>query len=53
MKIGRSGGGGKEVVVAVEMDTAGELLEARTTFFSTVAVSSHRSTWRMKKVESI
>lgn len=40
-------------MVAVEIEVAGELVEARTTFFSTAAVSSQRSTWRMKKVGSI
>lgn len=50
--MGRSGGGGNDVVVAVEMETAGELDEARTTFFSCVAVSSQRSTCSTKNVES-
>jgi len=51
--IGRSICGGKEVVVAVDIDTAGELLEARTTFFSCWPCSSQRSTERTKKDESI
>lgn len=40
------------MVVAVEMETAGELLLALTTFFSCVAVSSQRSTCKMKNEES-
>lgn len=49
----RSGGGGYEVVVAVEMDVAGEFEAALTTFFMLVPVSSQRSTWRTKKLASI
>lgn len=49
----RSGGGGYEVVVAVDIEVAGELLAARTTFFSWVPVSSQRSTCRTKKVGSV
>lgn len=40
------------MVVAVEIEVAGELLAARTTFFSCKPVSSQRSTWRTKKVGS-
>jgi len=45
--------GGKEVVVAVEIDTAGELLAVRTTFLSCCPDSSHKSTVRRKNVASI
>lgn len=40
-------------MVAVEMEVAGELLAARTTFFSCWPLSSQRSTCRTKKVASI
>lgn len=51
--MGRSGGTGKEVVVAVEIETAGELLDERTMFFSCVAESSQRSTERRKNEGSM
>lgn len=47
-----SGGGGYEVVVAVEMDAAGAPVAALTMFFSAWPSSSHKSTWRMKKLAS-
>lgn len=41
------------MVVAVEIDVAGELLAARTTFFSCRPFSSQRSTCNRKNVGSI
>lgn len=43
-----SGGGGYEVVVAIEMDTDGEVFEWRTRFTSCIGSASHKSTLRMK-----
>lgn len=51
--MGRSGGTGKDVVVAVDIETAGELLADRTMFFSPDADSSQRSTESKKKAGSI
>lgn len=48
----RSGGGGNDVVVAVDIEVAGELLAARTTFFSCRPTSSHKSTCSTKNVGS-
>ena len=50
---GRSGGGGKDVVVAVDMDAVGVTPEWRTRLTSVLASADQRSTFRTKKVPSI